>query len=139
MQNNIEYLLTSYSIDDLLCQFYERTGKIKNFKPTGSQIFWEEDLAGSNAGRLQMGAANTMRWIDHPELRSRVNAVEDGIEECRQPNGYIMPYPEDTIFYSERAAYTWAWLTHGLLEAANAGNEKALRRGAPLAWCGNKH
>jgi hypothetical protein len=37
-----------------------------------------------------------------------------------------MAYPEDTIFYSERAAYTRAWLTHGLLEAAYAGNAKAL-------------
>ncbi|HEY1986422.1 MAG TPA: beta-L-arabinofuranosidase domain-containing protein [Terracidiphilus sp.] len=126
MQNNIEYLLNSYSTGDLLRQFYERTGKIKNFKPTGSQIFWEEDLAGSNAGRFLMGAANSMRWIDNPELRRRVQAVVDGIEECRQPNGYIMAYPEDSIFYSERAAYTRAWLTHGLLEAAYAGNEKAL-------------
>jgi len=126
MQNNIEYLLTSYSTDDLLRQFYERTGKVKNFKPTGSQVFWEEDLAGSNAGRFLMGAANTTRWIDHPELRRRVNVVVDGIEECKQPNGYIMAYPEDTIFYSERAAYTRAWLTHGLLEAAYGGNEKAL-------------
>ena len=126
MRNNIEYLLTSYSTDDLLRQFYERTGKIKNFKPTGSQIFWEEDLAGSNAGRFLMGAGNTLRWIDHPELRRRLNVVVDGIEECRQPNGYIMAYPEDTIFYSERAAYTRAWLTHGLLEAAYSGNTKAL-------------
>jgi hypothetical protein len=126
MQNNIEYLLTSYSTDDLLRQFYERTGKIKGFKPTGSQVFWEEDLAGSNAGRFLMGAGNSIRWIDNPELRRRVNAVVDGIEECRQPNGYIMAYPEDTIFYSERAAYTRAWLTHGLLEAAYSGNDKAL-------------
>jgi DUF1680 family protein len=126
MQNNIQYLLSSYTTDDLLRQFYERTGKIKNFKPTGSQIFWEEDLAGSNAGRFLMGAGNTVRWIDDPELRRRLNVVVDGIEECRQPNGYIMAYPEDTIFYSERAAYTRAWLTHGLLEAAYAGNPKAL-------------
>jgi DUF1680 family protein len=118
--------LNSYSTDDLLRQFYERSGKLKDFKPKGSQIFWEEDLAGSNAGRFLMGAANTLRWIDDPELRRRVNAVVDGIEECRQPNGYIMAYPEDTIFYSERAAYTRAWVTHGLLEAAYSGNEKAL-------------
>lgn len=126
MRNNIEYLLNSYSTDDLLRQFYERTGKIKNFKPTGTQIFWEEDLAGSNAGRFLMGAGNTVRWIDHPELQHRLNVVVDGIEKCRQPNGYIMAYPEDTIFYSERAAYTRAWLTHGLLEAAYSGNTKAL-------------
>jgi hypothetical protein len=126
MQHNIEYLLTSYSVEDLLRQFYERTGRVKNFKPTGSQVFWEEDLAGSNAGRFLMGAANTIRWIDEPELRRRVNEVLNGIEECAQPNGYIMAYPDGTIFYSERAAYTRAWLTHGLLEAAYSGNEKAL-------------
>ncbi len=126
MENNTQYLLNSYTVDELLRQFYERTGKVKDFKPTGSQVFWEEDLAGSNAGRFLMGAGNTVRWIDDPELRRRLNAVVDGIEECRQPNGYIMAYPEDTIFYSERAAYTRAWLTHGLLEAAYAGNPKAL-------------
>jgi DUF1680 family protein len=126
MRNNIEYLLSSYSTDDLLRQFYERSGKIKNFTPTGSQGFWEEDLAGSNAGRFLMGAANTLRWIDHAELRRRMNVVVDGIEECRQPNGYIMAYPEDTLFYSERSAYTRAWLTHGLLEAGFSGNTKAL-------------
>lgn len=126
MRNNIEYLLNSYTTDDLLRQFYERTGKIKNFKPTGTQGFWEEDLAGSNAGRFLMGAGNTVRWINDPELRRRLNVVVDGIEECRQPNGYIMAYPEDTIFFSERDGYTRAWLTHGLLEAAYAGNPKAL-------------
>ena len=126
MENNIQYLLHSYTTADLLRQFYERAGKIKDFKPTGSQVFWEEDLAGSNAGRFLMGAGNTVRWIDDPELRRRINAVVDGIDECRQSNGYIMAYPEETIFYSERAAYTRAWLTHGLLETAYAGNTKAL-------------
>ena len=125
MENNIQYLLTSYTKDDLLRQFYERTGKVSGFKPTGSQVFWEEDLAGSNAGRFLMGAGNTLRWIHNPELQRRLDALVDGIAACRQPNGYIMAYPEDTIFYSERAAYTRAWLTHGLLEAAYCGNEKA--------------
>jgi DUF1680 family protein len=54
-----------------------------------------------------------------------LNAVVDGIDECKQPNGYIMAYPEDTIFFSERGAYTRAWLTHGLLEAGYSGNPKA--------------
>ena len=124
--NNSRYLLNFYTTDDLLRQFYERTGKVTGFQPAGSQVFWEEDLAGSNAGRLLMGAGNTLRWLDDAELRKRMTAVVDGIDECRQPNGYIMAYKEDTIFYSERAAYTRAWLTHGLLEAAYAGNAKAL-------------
>jgi DUF1680 family protein len=87
--------------------------------------FWEEDLAGSNAGRFLMGAGNALRWVDHSELRDRMNRVVDVIEECRQPNGYIMAYPEETIFRSERAGYTRAWVTHGLIEAGHAGNPKA--------------
>ena len=126
LTHNLQYLMTSYTTNDLLRQFYERTGKVLGFRPQGSQVFWEEDLAGSNAGRFLMGAGNTVRWLDDAELRKRLNAVVDGIEECRKPNGYIMAYQEDTIFYSERAAYTRAWLTHGLLEAAYAGNPKAL-------------
>ena len=126
LMHNAQYLLTSYKVDELLRQFYERTGKVSGFRPVGSQVFWEEDLAGSNAGRFLMGAGNTVRWIEDAELRKRLDAVVDGIEECRLPDGYIMAYQEDTIFYSERAAYTRAWLTHGLLEAAYAGNPKAL-------------
>ncbi|MGO9271773.1 MAG: beta-L-arabinofuranosidase domain-containing protein [Terriglobia bacterium] len=126
MENNILYLLNSYSVDDLLRQFRERVGTAKPpEKPTGDVQFWEEDLAGSNAGRFLMAAGNTLRWINHPELRRRLDAVVEGIAQCRQPNGYIMAYPEDTIFYSERGAYTRAWLVHGLIEAGYAGNPKA--------------
>jgi DUF1680 family protein len=126
LENNVLYLLNSYSVDDLLRQFRERVGTAKPpVKPTGDVQFWEEDLAGSNAGRFLMAAGNTLRWIDHPELRHRLNAVVDGIAQCRQPNGYIMAYPEDTIFFSERGAYTRAWLVHGLIEAGYAGNQKA--------------
>lgn len=124
MENNIRYLLDSYTTADLLRQFYERTGRVKDYKATGSAVFWEEDLAGSNAGRFLMGAGNTLRWIHDAELQKRMTEVVDGIAGCRQPNGYIMAYPEDTIFYSERGAYTRAWLTHGLLEAAYAGDQR---------------
>ena len=126
MENNIEYLLNSYTTEELLRQFYERTGKIKGFKPVGSQVFWEEDLGGSNAARFLMGAANTLRWIDHPELRRRVDVVVDGIEECREPDGYIMGYPKNKIYFSDCAGYTKVWLTLGLLETAINGNPKAL-------------
>ena len=126
MEDNIAYLLNSYSVDDLLRQFRERVGTATPpANPSGDVKFWEEDLAGSNAGRFLMAAGNTVRWIDHPELRARLNAVVKGIAQCRQPNGYIMAYPEETIFYSERGAYTRAWLVHGLIEAGFAGNAKA--------------
>lgn len=126
LENNIGYLLNSYSVDELLRQFRERAG-IPNPSglPKPKTKFWEHDLAGSNAGRFLMGAGNTLRWINHPELRRRLDAVVDGIEKCSGPNGYIMAYPKDTIFFSERGAYTRAWLTHGLIEAGYAGNRKS--------------
>ncbi len=126
MQNNIEYLLNSYTVDELLREFRERA-KISNppgLPPPKTQ-FWEQILAGSNAGRFLMGAGNTVRWIDHPELRRRLNAVVDGIAECREPDGYIMAYPKDTIFFSDRGGYTRTWLTYGLIDAGYAGNQKA--------------
>ncbi len=126
LENNIRYLLGSYTVDELLRQFRDRAGIANPANLAQPKTkFWEADLAGSNAGRFLMGAGNTLRWIDHPELRRRLNAVVDGIAQCRQPNGYIMAYPENTIFFSERGAYTRAWLVHGLIEAGYAGNPKA--------------
>ena len=126
MQDNILYLLNSYSVDDLLRQFRERVGTAKLPEDRSWNVrFWQEELAGSNAGRFLMGAGNILRWIDHPELRHRLNDVVDGIAQCRQSNGYIMAFPEDTIFFGQRGAYTRAWLTHGLIEAGYAGNSKA--------------
>jgi DUF1680 family protein len=125
VENNIGYLLGSFTVDEMLQQFRQRAGKPNPPGLRKPDKFWEEDLAGSCAGRFLMGAGNTLRWVEHPELQRRVNELVDGIADCRQPNGYIMAYPEDTIFFSERAAYTRAWLTHGLIEAGYAGNPKA--------------
>ena len=36
-----------------------------------------------------------------------------------------MAFPEDSVFYSERGAYTRAWLTHGMIEAGYAGHAEA--------------
>jgi uncharacterized protein len=125
MRANVDYLLESFSVDDLLHQFRERAGKPVPPSVRTPEPFWEEDLGGSNAGRFLMGAGNTLRWIDDPRLRARMNDVVAGIAECRQPNGYIMGYPEDTFFVSERGAYTRSWTTQGLIEAGYAGNGQA--------------
>ncbi len=126
-ENNLGYLLGSFTVDELLKEFRDRAGKPSPAGLRTPDRFWQTDLAGSNAGRFLMGAGNALRWTDHPELRSRLDQVIAGIDACRQPNGYIMAYPEDTIFYSERGAYTRAWLTHGLIEAGYAGNPSAFR------------
>lgn len=125
MQHNIDYLLTSFSADEMLRPFRERAGLPV---PPGLRppiTFWDTDLPGSSAGRFLMGAANTLRWQEHEELRSRMNTLVDGIAACRKPNGYIMAYPEDSILHSERAGYTRAWVTHGLLEAGYTGRTDA--------------
>ncbi len=125
MENNISYLLHSFSVDEMLRPFRERAGKPVRAGLRPPIPFWDTGLPGSSAGRFLMGAANTLRWMEHAELRRWVNELVDGIEECRAPNGYIMAYPEDTILQSERGGYTRAWLTHGLIEAGLAGNRKA--------------
>jgi len=125
VENNISYLLNSFTVDELLRQFRQRAGKPNPPGLRKPDPFWEEDLAGSNAGRFLMGAGNTLRWVDDPELRRRLNQVVDGIEECRLPDGYIMAYPKDAIFGSDRAGYTRTWMTLGLIDAGHAGNDKA--------------
>ncbi|MCL4401959.1 MAG: glycoside hydrolase family 127 protein [Acidobacteria bacterium] len=127
LENNVGYLLESWNFDELVREFRDRAGKPNPPGLRKQDSFWEHDLAGSNAGRFLMGAGNAVRWTDHAELRDRLNRVVDVIDECRQPNGYIMAYPEDSIFYSERGGYTRAWVTHGLIEAGYAGNPKAFK------------
>ena len=125
MEDNIGYLLASFSTDEMLRPFRERTGRPVPPNLRKPIDFWDTDLPGSSAGRFLMGAGNTLRWREHAELRRRMDRIVDGIEECRSANGYIMAYPEDTIFYNERGAYTRSWLTHGLIEAGYAGNSRA--------------
>jgi uncharacterized protein YkvS len=125
MENNVGYLLNSFSVDEMVRPFRERAGKPVPAGLRNPIPFWDTDLPGSSAGRFLMGAGNTVRWMDDPELHHRMDQVVEEIEECRESNGYIMAYPPDTIFYSERAAYTRSWVTQGLIEAGYAGNPKA--------------
>ena len=126
MENNIGYLLNSFTVPELLWPFRTRAGK-PNPPGTPPPCPWDAGLPGSNAGRFLMGAGNTLRWMEHPELRRRLNAVVHGIAQCQRSDGYAMGYPEDTIFEGERAAYTRSWVTHGLVDAGNAGNAEAFQ------------
>jgi uncharacterized protein len=124
MENNIAYLLNSFSVDHMLVPFRERAGQKNPPDDRPQENSWDRDFRGANAGRFLMGAGNTLRWIDRPELRKRLNQMIDGIEACRSPNGYILAFPPDKL-RGEEANYARAWLTHGLIEAAIAGNPKA--------------
>ena len=126
LERNINYLLHSFTVNHMLYPFLMRAGKpvLPDDRP---QIgFWDTDLRGSNAGRFMMGAGNTLRWIENVPLRDSLNKLIDGIEACREPNGYILPYPHviDSL-RNEEPGYARAWLTHGLIEAGISGNERA--------------
>ena len=125
LERNAEYLLSSFGVSDMLRPFLLRSGAEAPAPERAPHGFWDDALPGSSAGRFLMGAANTLRWINNDELARRVDAVVSGIHETRQDDGYIMAYPVDTIFESERGAYTRSWVTHGLLEAATNGNDLA--------------
>jgi hypothetical protein len=125
MENNIVYLLGSFSVAEMLRPFRQRAGKPETPGLRRPLNLWDVELPGSCAGRFLMGAGNTLRWMEHAELRQWMNELVDGIEECSAANGYIMAYPENEMLYSERAGYTRAWLTHGLIEAGYAGIPKA--------------
>jgi DUF1680 family protein len=125
MENNIAYLMTSFTLDELVRNFRVKAGKPVIPIEERLNNFWFADLPGQEAGRFLMGAGNTLRWIEDPGLRERMNQIVDVIDECREPDGYIMAYPKYRIFAGEYGAYTRSWVTHGLIEAGYAGNEKA--------------
>ena len=127
MENNVHYLLHSYTVDELLRPFRRRSGKFLPSPTSPIDPFWEVSLAGSNAGRFLMGAGNAVRWMGDSSLKSKMDEVVKGIADCRDADGYIMGYPENTIFYSERGAYTRSWLTRGLIAAGYGGNKEAFQ------------
>jgi DUF1680 family protein len=135
MEDNIDYLLSSFSVDHLLYDFRERAGQ--KDAPAGEEqlAFWDRDLRGSNAGRFLMGAANTLRWIENAELRRKMDAVVDGILACRSEDGYMYGFRPEEMLHgaqgtswggAQQSNYARAWITHGLLDASIAGNPNAL-------------
>jgi DUF1680 family protein len=135
MEVNEAYLLDSFSVDHMLYPFRRRAGQAD--APGGDkQIrFWDTLLRGSNAGRFLMGAANSLRWIPNPELKARVDAVVDGIAACAREDGYMYAFPPEEMLHgapgtnwssAQESNYARAWITHGLIDAAESGNPKAL-------------
>lgn len=125
MENNIDYLLNSFTFDELVRNFRLKAGiPVKPFNTKYSN-FWLKELPGSEAGRFLMGAGNTLRWMNHSELRKEMNDIVDVIDQCKEPDGYCMAYPKHTIFTGERGAYTRSWVSQGLIEAGYAGNKNA--------------
>jgi len=124
---NIAYLLNNFSENDLLYVFRERAG-MSNLP--GKPFNWDKSgprVIGSVAGLFLMGSGNALRWEENEALKTRMNNVVNGIAACSQSDGFIMAYPEDKTGFSENANYVRSWITHGLIDASIAGNEKALK------------
>ena len=126
MQGNIAYLLRSFNVDYLLHDFRVRAGKPAPLGNRAPDPFWDLQLKGSAAGRFLMGAGNTLRWLEHDDLRAMMDAVIDGIEECRDNRtGWLLGFPEQEFMKNEQSDYARSWFTQGLIEAGKAGNPKA--------------
>jgi hypothetical protein len=124
--NNTRYLLNNFPEDDLLYVFRERAG---GRNPPGKPFNWDKSgprVTGSVAGLFLMGSGNSLRWVEDAGLREKMNALVAGIAGCKQPNGFIMAYPEKETAVRENANYVRSWITHGLIDAAGAGNAEAL-------------
>eukprot|EP00045_Choanoeca_perplexa_P013179 m.147592 g.147592 ORF g.147592 m.147592 type:complete len:838 (+) comp16266_c0_seq1:111-2624(+) len=120
---NILYLL-QHPADDLLYFFRQRSNVTS---PPGQCWGWDANLRGSIAGEFLMGAGGTCRWPNtNSTLAERMKAVVDGIAATQEADGYIMAFPKNETIIRENPDYVVSWLTHGLLEAAIAGNSKAL-------------
>lgn len=123
----IEYLL-GYSVDDLLFQFRKRAGLPQ--PPGAACIGWDcraDWIEGSLAGLFLMGAGGHLRWVEHPQLRSMMDQLIDGIENCTEADGWLSAYTQEKMATDEHPDYTTSWTVHGFLEAHIAGNPKALR------------
>ena len=125
MENNISYLMNSFTFDQLVRNFRVKAGLPVQPLEDRFKNMWFQKLPGSEAGRFLMGAGNTLRWVEHAGLRKRMNEIVDLIEACKEPDGYLMAFPKHTMFDNENGAYTRSWVSQGLIEAGYAGNKKA--------------
>jgi len=73
-----------------------------------------------------MGSGNVLIWENNPDLRDMMDRVVDGIDECKQANGFMMAYKETETAVGGNPNNVRSRVTHGLIEANIDENEKAL-------------
>lgn len=138
LTNNAGYLLNSSALDGELYPFRVRAGRTDAPGREKLNDFWDLRLPGSSAGRVLMGAGGTLRHVDHPALRERMNALVDGIAASAGSDKglpYHLPFhPDELLTFrdggnwpeDQQGSYARAWLVHGLIEAWRAGRTDAL-------------
>lgn len=120
--NNIGYLKL-IDMNAMLYWFRVRAGKDAPGVPyTGH---FEDNIKGQTAGLFLMGAGNALRWQEEPELLHRLDEIVAEIQDCSEPDGYLMAVPKDEFGTKEYPHYVRIWLTYGLTSAALAGNPAA--------------
>ncbi|MCE5259156.1 MAG: glycoside hydrolase family 127 protein, partial [Chloroflexi bacterium] len=120
--NNITYL-KRIDQDAMLYWFRQRAGKQAPGEPYHGHF--EDNIKGQTAGLFLMGAGNTLRWRNEPELRRRMDEIVSEIAACAEPDGYLMAVPKDEFGTKEYPHYVRIWLTYGLTAAAQADNSAA--------------
>lgn len=124
-ENNLRFL-DRFDVDRMLYWFRVQAGQEAPGAPYGFDGgHFENNLYGQTAGQFLMGAGTALLWREHPSLRRKLDAVVEGIEACRAPDGYLIPLPRERFATKEYPNYVRAWLTFGLLAAGYAGNARA--------------
>jgi hypothetical protein len=128
---NIDYLLNCSDMDNMLFMFRKAAG-VPN--PPGKAESWWESRFPSHAAQFLMGAGNALRWVEHEELRRRMDELIDGMEACVDPEGHLRVPGVEGL--KDHWAYSLQMLAHGLLAADAGGQPKALPRLREMIdWC----
>ena len=121
--NNIKFL-QKIDLDGALYWFRKKAGKDAPGEPYRGHF--EDNIKGQTAGLVLMGAGNSLRWTDNPELEKIVTVIVNEIKNCSEDDGYLMAIPKEQFGTLEYPHYVRIWLTYGLYAAALGGNPDAL-------------
>ena len=86
---------------------------------------FEDNLKGQTASQYLMSAGNVLRWEECEPLRRGMEEILDFLEDCAEPDGFLMPVDKRFFAVKEYPHYVRIWLTYGLIAAAHGGSDRA--------------
>lgn len=123
--NNIQFL-KDFDVNRILYWYRVHAGKPAPGVPYAAKDgHFENNLHGQTAGEFLMGAGTSLLWQEDETLRQMTKAILDEMQQCQEPDGFLLPISRDTFKTKEYPNYTRAWVTFGLLDAGFAGEERA--------------
>jgi len=117
MAANVKYLLANSDGDNMLWLFRYLTG---DAHPPGRKDGWEKSYP-AHAAQFLMGAGNTLRWQEQPELRRRLDQLIAGIKACQTTDGRLL-VPGVGNKLDKQWGYSMQMFAHGMVAAARSGN-----------------